>query len=139
MFARLNPYIAFDGSARAAMEFYRDVFGGNLEISTFGEFGTEGAGSDNVMHAQLEAPNGITLMASDVPPDREHKTGNNISVSLSGDDGNALRGYWDKLSASGTVTMPFETQVWGDDFGMCVDRFGITWMVSVAKGAEAGR
>jgi PhnB protein len=131
--SRLNPYIAFDGNAREAMEFYRDVFGGDLTINTFGEFGNpDPAIADGTMHAQLETERDFTLMASDGPPGAELTTGDNISVSLSGDDGDELRGYWDKLSEGGTVTMPLEKQMWGDEFGMCVDRFGINWMVNVA-------
>jgi PhnB protein len=70
-------------------------------------------------------------MAADTPPDMEHSPGNNISVSVSGDDGDELRGYFDKLSGSGTVTMPMEKQVWGDEFGMCVDQFGIAWLINI--------
>ncbi|HEX8105539.1 MAG TPA: VOC family protein, partial [Solirubrobacteraceae bacterium] len=68
MATRLNPYLTFDGTAREAMEFYRDVLGGELNVSTFGEFGMEGAGADGVMHAMLETERGFTLMASDLPP-----------------------------------------------------------------------
>ncbi len=65
----LNPYLGFGANARQALEFYRDVFGGTLNISTFGEFGDAPAeGADLVMHGQLETPDGFTLMASDTPP-----------------------------------------------------------------------
>ncbi len=60
--------------------------------------------------------------------------GNNYSVSLSGDDEAELRGYWDKLSARGTVTVPLERAAWGDTFGMCVDEFGVNWMVNITAG-----
>lgn len=134
MSTRLNPYLNFPGTARQAMEFYRDVLGGDLRISTFGEFGSDDpAARDNVMHAILEAPNGLTLMASDLAPGMEHKPGENIAISLSGDDPDTLRRYWEKLSADGTVTMPLEKQVWGDEFGMCTDRHGIGWMVNITQ------
>jgi PhnB protein len=71
-------------------------------------------------------------MGADIPPGDEIKPGNTITVSLSGDDEAALRGYWDRLSASGTVTLALEKQMWGDVFGMCVDQFGIAWMVNIA-------
>ena len=132
--SRLNPYVQFDGNAREAMEFYRDVFGGDLTINTFGEFGTDDpAVADKTMHARLETARGFTLMASDAAPGMEHRPGNNITVSLSGDDAEELRGYWDGLSGSGTVMMPLEKQTWGDEFGMCVDRFGIPWMVNITQ------
>ncbi|WP_103348946.1 VOC family protein [Amycolatopsis sp. CA-128772] len=135
MASRLNPHLSFRADARQAMEFYKSVFGGTLTLNTFGEFGSpEGADADKVMHAQLEAGNGFTLMASDTPTGMEHTPGTNISVSLSGDDADDLRGYWDKLSDGGTVSVPFEKQMWGDEFGACVDKFGIPWMVNVVQG-----
>ena len=134
MASRLNPYLAFDNTARQAMEFYRDVFGGNLTINTFGEFGAAGTPeADKVMHSQLETDTGFTLMASDTPADMQRSPGDNISISLSGDDTDSLRGYWQKLSDGGTVTMPLEKQMWGDEFGMCVDRFGVPWMVNITQ------
>jgi PhnB protein len=132
MTSRLNPYLTFDGTAREAMEFYRSVFGGTLKINAFGEFGADDAAlADKVMHAQLETDNGFTLMASDLAPGMDHQPGNAITVSLSGDDGDLLRGYWAKLSDGGSVTMPFEKQMWGDEYGQCVDRYGVPWMVDV--------
>lgn len=132
MTSHLNPYLTFGDTARAAMEFYRDVFGGQLEVSTFGEFGEEDSSiADKVMHAQLETDGGFLLMASDTPPGMETATGSSISISLSGDDGEELRGYWEKLSRDGTVTMPLEKQMWGDEFGTCTDQFGISWMVNI--------
>jgi PhnB protein len=132
--SRLNPYISFAGDARPAMEFYKSVFGGTLMLRTFGEFGMQDAGlADKVMHAQLETDTGFTIMASDTPPGMQHSPGDNISVSLSGDDAGNLRGYWEKLSDGGTVSVPLEKQMWGDEFGACVDRFGIPWMVNITQ------
>jgi PhnB protein len=134
MASRLNPYLNFSDNAREAMEFYKSVFGGELQINTFGEFGEQDASlRDKTMHAQLETDRGFTLMASDMPPGMEHNPGNNIAVSVSGDDAEELRGYWEKLSEGGTVTMPLEKQMWGDEFGMCVDRFGVPWMVDIVQ------
>ena len=131
MATTLNPYLNFDGTTREAMEFYREVFGGELSIMTFGDMGTEGPQADGVMHSSLTAE-GLTLMASDMPPGQALEAGNNFGVSLSGDDEGELMGYWDKLSADGTVTVPMEKQMWGDSFGMCVDRFGTPWLVNIA-------
>lgn len=137
MSSRLNPYITFTGTAKPAMEFYKEVFGGNLTMNTFAEFGaTDVPNADQIMHAMLETDSGYTIMASDLPPGMPHTPGSAISVSLSGDDGDELRRYWTKLSDSGTVQMPLEKQMWGDEFGQCVDRFGITWLVNIAGGAS---
>jgi len=134
MASRLNPYIGFTDNARQAMEFYKDIFGGTLTLNTFGEFGAQDSpGADKIMHGMLDTDNGFTLMGADTPPGTEHNLGNNIAVSLSGDDAEELRGYWEKLSDGGTVSVPLETQMWGDEFGMCVDQFGIPWMVNIAQ------
>lgn len=131
---RLNPYLSFRDTARPAVEFYKSVFGGDLTISTFGESNAseDPAEQDKVMHAQLETGSGFTLMASDTPNQLELTRGNTQAISLSGDDEAELRGYWDKLSDGGTVMMPLEKAPWGDYFGMCDDKFGVSWMVNIA-------
>jgi PhnB protein len=132
--SRLNPYISFEDNARQAMEFYKDVFGGTLTLSTFGEFGqADSPIADKIMHGMLETDNGFTIMASDTPPGMDRSPGDNITVSLSGDDGDQLRGYWEKLSSSGKVITPLEKQMWGDEFGQCIDQFGVPWMVNIGQ------
>jgi PhnB protein len=134
MASRLNPYISFADNARQAMEFYRGVFGGELTLSTFAEFGqSESPDANKIMHSQLETTRGFTLMASDTPQGMEYKPGTNISVSVSGDDTDDLHGYWDKLSSGGSVTVPMEKQMWGDEFGACVDRFGVSWVINIRQ------
>jgi PhnB protein len=133
MTSRLNPYLDFNGDARQAMEFYADVFGGNLTFTTFADFGAEDSPDANrIMHGMLVTDAGYTIMADDITSDMEHHSMAGFSVSLSGDDADELRGYWEKLSASGTTTMPMQKQVWGDEFGMCVDKFGVSWLVNIA-------
>lgn len=134
MASRLNPYVSFRDNAREALEFYKDVFGGNLSINTFGEYGDPNApGANNVMHGQLETDRGFTLMGSDTPPGMDFNPGNNITISLSGDDEQELRGYWEKLTEGANVTMPLEKQMWGDVYGQCTDKFGVQWMVDIGQ------
>jgi len=134
MAVQLNPYLGFKDNARAAMEFYQSVFGGTLNISTFKEFhaSQDPAEDDLVMHAQLEGDNGIVFMASDTPARMDYTPGNTFNMSLSGDDEATLRGWFDKLADGGTVTMPMDKAPWGDIFGMCVDRFGVSWLVNAS-------
>ena len=134
MGTRLNPYLSFRDSAREAMEFYHSVFGGKLTTNTFAEFhaSEDPAEQDKIMHSLLETDGGLVIMAADTPNSMELTPGSNFAVSLSGEDEAELRGYWDKLSDGGTVTMPLDKAPWGDTFGMCLDRFGVSWMVNVA-------
>jgi PhnB protein len=131
--SRLNPYISFAGNAREAMEFYESVFGGTLRLNTFGEYGDPDAPeAEKIMHGMLETPSGYALMGADTPPGMSLNAGDNITISLSGDDADELRGYWEKLSENGNITVPLEKQMWGDEFGACQDRFGISWMVNIS-------
>jgi PhnB protein len=134
MTSRLNPYLNFDGNARQALEFYTSVFGGDLTLSTFAELGApqESPDANRIMHGQLETTAGFTIMAADFSSDMTYQPPAGFSVSISGDD-DALHGYWDKLSAGGTVTMPLAKQVWGDEFGMCTDQFGVPWVVNISQ------
>ena len=134
MTSRLNPYLNFNGNARQALQFYQSVFGGELNLNTFADFGGQDSpDADRIMHGQLETDAGYTIMAADVPSSMESHSMAGCSVSLSGDDGDVLRGYWEKLAAGGTITMPMQKQSWGDEFGMCVDGFGVPWLVNISQ------
>lgn len=137
MTVQLNAYLHFFDDARQAMEFYQSVLGGELTLSTFGDFNaSEDPGEqDKIMHAQLTTDSGMVLMASDTPASMSGTKGTNFSLSLSGDDEPTLRRYFEELSAGGDVTMPLDQAPWGDTFGMCVDKFDVKWMVSIAKPA----
>ena len=115
------------------MNFYKTVFGGELRMNTFKEFhASQDPKEDNkIMHAELEAPNGIKFMAADTPAGMRHRAGSNISMSLSGENEAELSRYFQKLSAGGTITMPLEKAPWGDTSEMCKAKFGISWMVNI--------
>jgi len=136
MTTRLNPYLSFRDTAREAMEFYQSVFGGELTMSTFAEFqaSEDPAEKDKIMHAMLLTEGGLALMGADTPNSMDYTPGGGFSVSLSGEDDAELRGYWEKLSDGGKVIMPLEKAPWGDSFGMCEDRFGVSWLVNIAGG-----
>lgn len=129
----LNPYLAFAGEAREAMNFYHGVFGGDLVVTTFGESGTadDPAYAALVLHGQLTTAEGHTLMGGDTPPSLPEPTGTQ-QVSLSGDDAAALQRYWEALSDGASIVEPLGQAPWGDTFGMLADRWGVRWMVNIA-------
>ena len=137
MTVRLNPYINFRGNTRDAMSFYQEVLGGELTMNTFEEFGAsqDPSDRDQIMHAQLEAPNGLWLMAADVPERMPYEPGNTSSISLSGDDEAQLTRYWNGLAEGAQILQPLTKAQWGDSFGMLQDKFGITWLVNIAAQA----
>lgn len=139
----LNPYLSFRGQAREAMTFYRSVFGGQLDVTTYADMGgTDAMGvsedeAGQVMHSALSVSDSVQLMGADLP---SHMEGDfpNGQISLSGDDADTLRGWFDALSDGGTVHVPLEKAPWGDWFGQLSDRYGVSWMVNIAGSAGQG-
>jgi PhnB protein len=133
MAVQLTPYLSFTGNAREAMAFYQEVFGGEVNSNTFADFGeSDPAFADQIMHAQLDTPSGMVLMASDVPPGMDHVPGRSVTLILHGDDEQVMRGYWDRLVEEGTVQTALEAQMWGDVYGQCMDRYGVVWMMNIS-------
>jgi len=135
MATKLNPYLSFRDNARQAMEFYHAIFGGRLQMQTFGEAhaSEDPADANKIMHSELAADNGILFFGSDIPSKMAHHTGaNNISLSLTGEDEAELSGYFEKLSAGGSVSVPLAKAPWGDTFGMFTDKFGVDWLVNIS-------
>jgi PhnB protein len=136
MAARINTYLSFRDTARDAMDFYRSVFGGDLRRSTFADHqvSEDPTEQHKIMHSMLTTPTGQVLMAADTPNSMQYTGPTGHSLSVSGDDEQELRGYWAALVSGGTELVPLAASPWGDSFGMCVDRFGVTWMVNIAAG-----
>jgi PhnB protein len=135
---QLSPYLCFNNNCEEAMNFYQSILGGELKISRFGEFENatrpvEESEKNKVMHAVLENDT-LSFMASDGMPDRPVVFGDSVSMSISGADEAKLTGFFNGLSAGGTITMPLEKQVWGDSFGMVTDKYNIHWMVNIGTG-----
>jgi PhnB protein len=133
MDTKLNPYINFKANAREAFEYYQSVLGGELEMHTYGEFraSEDPTEQDKIMHAMLTVSDTFALMGADTPNKMQFQPPAGISVSLSGTDAEKLRSYFEAFSRDGTVTMPLEKQMWGDEFGMCLDKFGVHWMFNI--------
>lgn len=133
---QLDAYLFFTGNCRDAMEFYKEVFGGKLNVQTYDEVpGEKPANSKGkIMHALLSGGD-IRLMASDST--RKEKFGRSfISLSLSGSDDKKLRTIFDKLAKGGKIDEPLKKQFWGDVFGALTDKFGVEWMVNVNEKKE---
>ena len=132
MSATLSPYLNFNGKTAEAMRFYQSVLGGDLYIQTFGDAGAaqDESMKDLTLHAALTS-DAIALYASDGRPGVPVIFGDNVHLSLQGNDSEKLRGYFEGLSAGGGVDMPLDKQFWGDIFGMLTDKFGVHWMVNI--------
>lgn len=139
MKTQLIAYLTFDGKTAEAMKFYQSVFGGDLTMRTFADAfpDTREELRDRIMHAQLTNEE-FSIMASDTHPEHgpTFTVGNNVSLSLVGEDKERLTEYFEKLKDGGEVVMPLEKQFWGDVYGVLVDKFGINWMVNIALEEE---
>jgi PhnB protein len=135
----LLPYLNFDGKTAEAMNFYQSIFGGELNLQTYGEAGMEEDAElgKRIIHADLRSEL-FSVMASDTHPEHSPpmSIGNNIHLSIIGSDEDMLTQYFYKLSEDGSIYMPLEKQFWGDIFGSLTDKFGINWMVNISSGDQ---
>ena len=134
----INPHLNFNGQCKEAFEFYEKVLGGNIVFSmTWGEMPSGAADQfppethKLIMHTTLKV-DGQTIMGADVRPDR-YTQPKGITVSVGVKDKDKAERIFNALSEGGKVTMPFAQTFWSPGFGMCVDRYGIPWMVNTEQ------
>ncbi len=148
-----TTHLNFHGTARPALEFYRSVFGGDVMLATYADFGMPAGapGADKIVFGQVENPDGFRLMAYDIPgaDDAETTAGttvreNGMTItdrpffqSLRADSLDELTGYWDALADGASIVEPLAASAWSPGFGMLTDRFGVTWVLDV-RAAYAG-
>jgi PhnB protein len=128
----LTPYLTFNGKAAEAMKFYHSILGGELTMQTFAEskMAQKPEENDLIIHATLKNE-GLIFMASDAMPSRQAMFGDNVHMSLGGDDAERLTKIFNGLAEGGRVDMPLAKQFWGDTYGQLTDKFGIHWMVNI--------
>lgn len=149
-----TTHLNFRGDARAALGFYQSVFGGELTIATYGDFGMpkDAPGADGVVFGQVEAPGGFRVMAYDIPGSsaasagpagstrRENGltiTGQSFFVAVRGETLEEVQAYWSALSEGATIVEPLAASAWSPGFGMLTDGFGVTWILDVAVAYSA--
>ncbi|MGV9666211.1 VOC family protein [Nocardia niigatensis] len=142
-------HLNFHGQARAALEFYQSIFGGQITIATYGDFGMPSARPDaaKVVFGQIVADNGFRVMAYDVPgddapvaegaPSTRRENGTTVTrepffLSVRGETVEEVTALWERLADGATVIEAFGPAPWAPGFGMLRDRFGITWILDVA-------
>lgn len=147
-----TTHLNFRGVARQALDFYRSVFGGEVTVATYGDFGMPAGipGADKVVFGQLVAADGIRLMAYDIPGQDDADTAatagstrreNGTTItdrtffqSLQGGSLDEITQYWDRLADGATIVEPLAASAWSAGFGMLTDRFGVTWVLDVRQG-----
>lgn len=144
-----TTHLNFRGDARAALEFYQSVFGGQVVVATYGDFGMpkEAPGADKVVFGHVGTEDGFRVMAYDIPGQSHASAGSAAStrrengvtitdqpffVSVRGESLEEVQGYWEKLSAGASIVEPLAASAWSPGFGMLTDRFGVTWILDMA-------
>jgi PhnB protein len=132
----MMPYLSFQGNCEEALNFYRDILDGRIEIVSRYDNPAMNVPEDfrnKILHARFSFGNNI-LFASDVMPKKQdEKKAGNIALSLGLHDEATAKDIFDRLSAGGDIHIPFKKQFWGDWHGNFRDRFGIRWMVNCSK------
>jgi PhnB protein len=127
----VNPYIAFKGNCREAIEFYKTALDADvLFTQTVGESPMPDMGpADNIMHCTIKVGDSTIMMCDDPMPGGTAGSGN-ISLAIGLNDAERARQLFGNLAQDGTVVMPLEKTFWAEAFGMVTDKFGVKWMVN---------
>lgn len=133
---QIHPYLMFNGQCEEAFKLYERVLGGKIvamipHTGTPAETHVPAEWRNKIMHARLDVGDEV-LMGSDAPPDHYQKP-QGFSVSLQIKDPAEAERLFNALADKGTVQMPIQETFWAQRFGMCVDRFGIPWMVNCER------
>lgn len=134
-----TTHLNFDGDARAALDFYADVFDGTVTAVTYGQTGASAdpAWADRVVFGQLSTDAGLRVMAFDVWPGQPYDQGANaFYVYVHGTDAEELTRYWDGLADGAEVRQPLGPSAWAPLAGQLRDRFGVVWALDVAPAAS---
>ena len=130
---KINPYLFYDSNCEAALKFYEKTLGAKIEMLMRNEDAPESMPAPperkkQIMHARISI-DGEVLMASDAPPGHFHQP-QGFSVALQVEDPTEAERKFKALSEGGSVNMPFGKTFFSKGFGMCVDQFGIPWMIN---------
>ena len=131
----LSPYLAFEGKAREALNFYAEALGGEPLFETYGSYNASDDPDDHnrVLYGVIRSPYGFVLRATDVPSKERLTPGNNYYICVNGDDNELIRKIWDRLARNANITKPLEVAEWGDAYGQLVDQFGVTWQINIGE------
>lgn len=131
----ITPYLTFNGNAKEALHFYKEVFGGEVEgIQTFGEanFPTPPEIDDHIMHARFKK-DALFFMVSDAFLGQSVEVGNHISLALELDSEEEIQNIYNALKEKGTVIMELQDTFWGAKFAKVKDCFGVIWDLNHTK------
>ncbi|MGB5943352.1 MAG: VOC family protein [Leeuwenhoekiella sp.] len=132
---KIQAYLAFKGNCQQALNFYKNLFGGdvvNTETYEDKKIDIPESYRHNLQHAELKGK-GFHFMAYDASPDTPLNEGNQQHMSIDLDSKEEAKELFDSLSKGGRTHTPMQETSWGAYYGRCSDQFGINWMVNCKK------
>lgn len=126
------PYLIFQGTCHAAMTFYADAFGTEIDMITkaseMPDFPAPPGKEDQIAHCNIKVAGGEIYASDDIMGGSDPMAGCSVMVSLPSVPDSAAA--FKKLATGGSVEMPFGPTFWSRGFGTLTDRFGTKWMIS---------
>lgn len=135
----LNIYLYFNGNCEKAFDFYKSVFGGEYEfIGRYKDVPQKARDNfpyctdEQIMHVTLPISNETMLMGADLVNSNEEVPGskNRFSLYINADNKKEADRIFNALSDEGDIVVPIDDQFWGSYYGLCIDKFGISWKIS---------
>lgn len=121
-------YVTFPGTAREALEFYAEIFGGELALHSYAEFSRTDGPPDAIAHGELRGA--VALGGSDASAGEASVRLEGVRLSLLGTaEPEILHEWFDKLSVGGHVVDPLAPKPWGASDGQVIDRHGLHWLI----------
>lgn len=130
-----TPYLLLPGTARAALEAYAAVFGGEVHVNTYAQFSRTDGPADAIAHGMLRGP--VDLYVADAGEGDDSLSTTGLMQGLLGHaEPTTLRTWFAALAEGGEVLTPLERRPWGASDGVVTDRFGVTWLIGYEHGTQ---
>ena len=131
---QIHAYVGFNGRCREAMNYYKDTIGGEITLQPVEGSPMESqcpqSMKDQILHSSLTRNGTLLLMGSDMNAPGEQPKGSNIALSLSCSTEEEINRVFSMFSSEGNIIDPLKKQFWGALFGVCKDKYGVTWMMT---------
>ena len=137
------PYVSFPGNAAQVLQYWQDVFGGDLQLRRYEEMTganfpfTPPPGA--VAHAVLSGGDLAVCGGDDLSVDADPSIASEryaFALTLSAEE--RARELYERLVADGGAgVMPLALAPWGDWYGQVRDRFGAAFHLSVIVAGDA--
>lgn len=122
------PYLFSNGQCEEAAHFYAAALRGEVGlVYRKGTYISSKKGSHELQHANVTVKGRIVLQIANITV-KTTQTG--FAISLPAQSVEEATRLFDAIAIGGTITVPFSTMLYSPNFGMLVDKFGVSWVIS---------